>query len=400
MFVREIKAVPDRIMEEIRKTGVSEDSLEIFLSKGTFKVFKLYDVLTPAANVLKQEMLAAGGDAAVHRYAVNCKVDKTDVVLFGTKRTYEVILEKLKKMPYWDIDVIRERIESLLNIPYTLNSIPLSAGRMLQFGEKTSVMGVVNVTPDSFYPNSRIASVEEGIKKVEEMIKAGVDIIDIGGESTRPGAEPVSVEEESNRVIPLIKAIRERWDIPISIDTYKSEVARKALREGADMVNDISGLRFDPDMIGLVKEKGCPFVIMHIKGTPRNMQNNPYYEDCTREIVEYFQNKIEELIDRGLKKEKMIIDPGIGFGKRVEDNLEILRNIEEFRFFGIPILIGISRKSIIGKILNLPVEERLEGTLALNAYAVSKGANIIRVHDVKETVRVCRMIDALTYSLH
>ncbi len=396
MLVREIRTAPDRIIEEIEKVGVAKDALAIFLSKAIFEVFKLYDLPTPAANILKQEMLAAGGDAAVHKHAINCKVDKTDVVLLGMKKTYEVVLEKLKMMPYWGLDEIREKLEALLtNASYDLKPIHLRCGKTLEFGKKTYVMGVVNVTPDSFYPKSRALNVEKGIEKVNEMIEAGVDIIDIGGESTRPGAEPVSVEEELSRVIPLIKSIRERWDIPISIDTYKSEVAREALRAGADIVNDISGLNFDPDMIALVKKEDCPFVVMHIKGTPKNMQNAPYYEDCVREIVEYLQNRVEELVDKGLKRENMIVDPGIGFGKRVEDNLEILKNLEEFKCLGLPVLVGISRKSVIGNVLNLPVEERLEGTLALNAYAISRGANIIRVHDVKENVRVCRMVDAV-----
>jgi len=225
------------------------------------------------------------------------------------------------------------------------------------------------------------------------MIEDGADIIDVGGESTRPGSEPVPLEEELRRVIPVIKEIVKRTDVPISIDTYKSEVARQALDNGAVIVNDISGLRFDEKMVEVIAQYNASVVIMHIKGTPKTMQQNPCYDDVISEIYGYLSEGIERAQSYGIKQ--IIVDPGIGFGKRLVDNLEIIRRLREFKSLGYPILIGVSRKSFIGNILNLPVEERLEGTAGAVAISVWNGANIVRVHDVKEMTRVVRIVDAI-----
>ena len=227
------------------------------------------------------------------------------------------------------------------------------------------------------------------------MAEEGADIIDVGGESTRPGSNPLTVEEELFRVTPVIEALSKEIDIPISIDTYKAKVAKEALDAGAQMINDISALRFDPEMKKVAAEYNVPIVLMHIKGTPRNMQENPWYEDVIGEITEYLREGIKIATDAGIDPDKIIIDPGIGFGKRLEDNLNILKNLKKFSILECPILMGCSRKSFIGKILDLPVEERLEGSLAAMAVAIMNGANIIRVHDVKESKRVTNIIDAI-----
>jgi dihydropteroate synthase len=225
------------------------------------------------------------------------------------------------------------------------------------------------------------------------MISEGADIIDIGGESTRPGAQSISEDEEKRRVIPVIEEIRKFSDIPISIDTYKSAVAREAVQSGADFINDISGLRFDTEMVNVAMDHKIPVIVMHIKGTPRDMQKNPFYEDLMRELLEYFEERINTLNKAGV--DKIIIDPGIGFGKRLEDNLKIIKNLNEFSIFNLPVMIGVSRKSFIGNILDRTVEERLTGTIAANAMTLLNGANILRVHDVKPHKELIKMFEAI-----
>ncbi len=257
---------------------------------------------------------------------------------------------------------------------------------------KSKIMGIINVTPDSFYAGSRVNEVDL-LRRVEEMIEQGVDVIDIGGESTRPGAEPVPVEEEIKRTVGAVRLVRKHFDIPISVDTYKSEVARLSLESGADIINDISALRFDEKMVEVAAYYSCPVILMHMKGTPRTMQDNPQYDDVVSEILFFFKERIEYVKSFGL--DKIVIDPGIGFGKKLEHNLEILKRIDEFRQLGYPLLIGASRKSMIGMILNLPPEQRLNGTLAVTAYCALHGVEFIRVHDVKENVEVIKVIEAI-----
>lgn len=256
----------------------------------------------------------------------------------------------------------------------------------------TTVMGIINVTPDSFFSGSRVDEANL-LKRVEDMVKYGAEIIDIGGESTRPGSDPVPLEEEIQRVIPAIKTIRSHFDIPISVDTYKSEVAKQALENGANIINDISAFRMDENMVQVASYYKCPVILMHMKGTPKTMQQNPQYEDVVNEIVQFFKERIEFAEKHGIQE--IIIDPGIGFGKTLQHNLEILRRIDEFKSLGKPVLIGASRKSMIGMILDLPPEERLNGTLAITAYCAMHNIEIVRVHDVKENVEVVKIIEAI-----
>jgi len=267
--------------------------------------------------------------------------------------------------------------------------------RILDLSSRTHLMGILNVTPDSFSDGGEFFQVEDAVKQGVRMAEEGADIIDVGGESTRPESDPVTIEEELSRVIPVIEALSKEIDIPISIDTYKSQVAKKALDAGAEMINHISALRFDPQMKKIAAEYQVPIVLMHIKGTPKNMQENPYYDDVIEEIIEYLRESMRLAIDTGIQKENIIIDPGIGFGKRLEDNLNILKNLKKFSILDCPILVGPSRKSFIGKILTLPVEERLEGSLAALAVSIMNGANIVRVHDVKESKRVACLVDTI-----
>jgi len=266
----------------------------------------------------------------------------------------------------------------------------------LDFSRRTYVMGILNVTPDSFSDGGLFFSEEKAIEHALRLVEDGADIIDIGGESTRPGSEPVPAREEIRRTIPVIRAISKEVKIPISIDTYKAEVAAAALDAGASMVNDISGLRFDPDMPGVVARYDVPVIIMHIKGTPKDMQVNPVYEALIPEIIDYLRISIRLALKFGISEDRIIIDPGIGFGKTFEHNLEIIKNLKEFTLLEKPVAIGVSRKAFIGRILgDVPPSERLEGTAAAVAISIFNGANIIRVHDVKEMVKVARVADSI-----
>jgi len=257
------------------------------------------------------------------------------------------------------------------------------------------IMGILNVTPDSFSDGGRYQSVEEAFDHARLMIEEGADIIDVGGESTRPYSEPVAEKEELNRVIPVIEKLHGIPGALISVDTYKANVAREALKAGADWVNDISGLTYDAAMAGVIAEKDAYAVIMHIKGTPRNMQENPHYDDVAGEIRGFLQERIEYAVRMGIDRKKIIVDPGIGFGKRVEDNLRILKMLREFKKLGCPVLVGTSMKSFIGKITDMPLEERVEGTLATLAVALMNGADIVRVHDVRKARKVLNMVKAV-----
>ncbi|MCS6919802.1 MAG: dihydropteroate synthase [Fimbriimonadales bacterium] len=266
-----------------------------------------------------------------------------------------------------------------------------------QIGRRTLVMGVLNATPDSFYDGGRYPTVDAALARAEQMLAEGADILDIGGESTRPGAAPVPEEEEIQRVIPLIEAIAERFPhAPLSIDTTKSRVAQLALQAGACIVNDISGATYDPRILEVAAQAGAPVVLMHIQGTPQTMQRNPTYGDVVEEVKATLLAHAQRASDAGIPFQHIWLDPGIGFGKTLEHNIELLRNLHELASVCFCVLVGTSRKSFIGHILGgLPPEERLEGTLATLALAVAWGADIVRVHDVKEAVRAVRVADAL-----
>lgn len=256
-------------------------------------------------------------------------------------------------------------------------------------------MGVINCTPDSFYAGSQTPDVGSAVESALRMVEEGADILDIGGESSRPGAEPVSEDEEVRRVLPVIEKLRPQIKIPISIDTVKAGVARRAFEAGADMLNDISALQLDSAIAEVAASFNAAVVLMHIKGKPKNMQANPSYENVVGEISEYLQHRIEHATRYGIKRENLVVDPGIGFGKRLQDNYEIIRRLGEFGKLGRPILVGPSRKSFIGRVLNLPPAETLEGTIAAATAAILNGADMLRVHDVNAVKRAAMIADYL-----
>ena len=271
----------------------------------------------------------------------------------------------------------------------------------IDFERRTALVGVLNVTPDSFSDGGRYLDPENAIARGVKLAEEGADLIDIGGESSRPGARPVSAEEELERVVPVIRGLRRALSVPLSIDTYKARVARVAIEEGVDVVNDISAMRFDPEMVRVIAAAKVPVVLMHMQGTPRTMQERPYYRDVVEEVKGFLQERIEFALESGVGPEQILVDPGIGFGKELEHNLALLRGLAALASLGRPILVGPSRKTFIGKILGVGPEERLEGSLAAAVAAVLAGANMIRIHDVREARRAIGIADALRYgSLH
>ena len=261
--------------------------------------------------------------------------------------------------------------------------------------ERVLVMGVLNVTPDSFYDGGRYTHTSVAVAHGLQMVEAGADIVDVGGESSRPGATSVSLDEELARVIPVIRGIRQESDVLLSIDTTKAAIAEEALRTGASIINDISALRFDKGMLRIAAERGAFTILMHMLGTPETMQRSPQYGDVIAEITDFLSARVAAAVRDGVRRQRILIDPGIGFGKRVEDNLTILRELNRFKGLGRPIVVGLSRKSFLRQVLDVPVEERLTGTIAANAAAILHGADMIRVHDVKQGRQTADLVSRL-----
>lgn len=266
----------------------------------------------------------------------------------------------------------------------------------LPIGRRTLVMGIVNLTDDSFSGDGLGGDLEAAVAQARRMVEAGADLLDVGAESTRPGAAEVPVEEELRRLVPAVERLVREVAVPISVDTYKPAVARAALAAGAHIVNDVAGLQGDPEMAAIAAEHGAPVVAMHMQGTPRTMQINPTYREVVGEVAAYLARSVEIAVRAGVPRSQVIVDPGIGFGKTLEHNLEILRRLGELKALGQPLLVGTSRKAFIGRILGgLPPTERVEGTAATVALAIAGGADVVRVHDVAQIVRVARVADAI-----
>jgi len=268
-------------------------------------------------------------------------------------------------------------------------------GLELEVGKRTLIMGVLNLTPDSFSDGGLFKDVDSAVAHATRMLQEGADIVDVGGESTRPGAEPVSAEEELGRVEPVLRRLLEEVNAPVSIDTHKASVAERCLEMGAHIVNDVTALRGDERMVEVVKQYEAPVVLMHMKGTPRTMQVNPVYADVVAEIKKFLGERMAFAEGRGVSREMLILDPGMGFGKTTQHNLEIVRRLWELRELGCPVLVGPSRKSFIGDVLGLPVHERLDGTIATVVLCIVSGGDIVRVHDVKRVARAARLADAV-----
>ena len=380
-------------IHQMKITGVDPASIGLMEGKTLHFNLKVEGIEPRTANLLKQEMFALGGDVAVDERGFDCSTEKTDAILMGNQKHFEKLISKLEQYPGLNPlgQSIKETLKNISKTQYTIRC----RKRTLSLGKRTLLMGVLNITPDSFSDGGLFFDKEKAISHGLGMVEQGADIIDIGGESTRPGSKPLELEEELRRVIPVIKSIAAEVDVPISIDTYKAVVAQNAIEAGAEIINDISGLNFDPNLAKVASKEDIPLVLMHIRGTPETMQKNIHYDSLFSEILQYLKDSIQRAESAGLDPCQIIIDPGIGFGKTLEDNLYIIRNLFEFRVLGKPILLGTSRKSFIGKILNLEVGQRLEGTLSSITVSVLNGANIIRCHDVLQAKRAIAIADAI-----
>jgi len=355
--------------------GVQSGGIAIMAQKMEQLFVHIHDLRTPAANILKQDALSIGADLAVPGGVITCEVDRVDALLIATRKQIAILAEK-------------ERAQ-----PFGLKEVAVQLARLLEGRTfPVRIMGVINANDDSFFAASRFQA-DAALIQIERMIADGAQIIDIGGVSSRPGAEPVSAAEELARVRPICDAIQAKKlheKALFSIDSYTPEVVAYALKSGFGLINDITGAR-DTVLIDLAVEYDAQLCIMHMQGTPQTMQHDPHYEDVTAEVDAFFAERIAACEERGLPRERIILDPGIGFGKRLEHNLALLRNLGQFTHHGCEVLVGASRKSMIDHITPTPVEERLPGTLAIHLKALDHGASILRVHDVAEHAQAVRV---------
>lgn len=383
---------------EIKKTGADIEGVKIMAPKAVHRAIRIKGLSMPASQILKEEMLSLGSDGARSRGSLIYSDETTDMILFATVKQYKRLLKKLAVQPF-GLKALGKRIDKALrNYEATPPSLILPSGKTLDFGERTLIMGIINMSPDSFSGDGMELDVKEAVRKARQLEADGADIIDIGGESTRPGSDPVAVEDEITRTAPIIKAIAGEVTIPISIDTYKRKVAEAAIKSGAEIINDITGFHHDSQMAELAAGTGVGVMLMHIKGTPKDMQDNPSYDSLMSEIISYLEEGIEIGASNGVQEDKMIVDPGIGFGKTIEHNFQILNNLASLKALGRPILIGTSRKAFIGKTLDRAPEDRLYGTAATVAAAILNGAHIVRVHDVKQICDVVKVADKIRTS--
>ena len=372
----------------LTQIGSDPGGIAHMIGKALGRGIKLEQVPLWVAHILKQEMLSVGGDAAVHRNVIVNKIEATDVLLLGTVRQLGLLASKILAQPFGLKKIGHDLKHLLAALEPPKTRILKCRGKELKLGERTLVMGILNLTPDSFSDGGRYYSIESAIAQAKRMLEEGVDILDIGAESTRPQHEAVSAEEEWRRIEPVLKTLLEQVAIPVSIDTYKASVAAKALEAGAHIINDVWGLQKDPDMAGVVGEYQAPVIVMH-------NQEGTTYHHLMGDMMTFLRRSIELAEAHGLSGDQIIVDPGIGFGKTTEQNLEVMARLAEFRTLGHPVLLGTSRKSMIGKTLNLTVDERLEGTLATSVLGVVAGVDIIRVHDVQANSRAVQMADAI-----
>lgn len=378
-------------MKELKQIGVDTNAYSLFLNKADYKILKFEGLSCAQANILKQTALICGADLAIPKTAYyGSRRKKIAAILFANLREIEKIRIRLEEQD-WMAPITKQLGEILSKRPVGILRI---GNKKIEFN-RTYIMGVINITPDSFYSGSRYTTKETVERVAREMEEEGADFLDIGAESSRPGAESIDVKEEIQRLKKILAAVVKNTSIPISIDTCKADVASFAISQGIKIINDISGLHFDKKMAGVVAKNKASLVIMHIKGNPKTMQVNPQYDDLMGEICRYLDKKIDFATQKGIDINRIIIDPGFGFGKRLEDNYEIINRLNELTTFGRPILVGHSRKSFIGKPFNIVPEQRLEGSLGVEAILIRNGASIIRVHDVLEAKKVAILIDKI-----
>lgn len=385
----------ERARREMERIGVDPAGVRIMTPKQFLRNVRLEELTPAQANIIKQEMLSLGGEAAVSKGVVSCSVDSTDALLSGSKRHFERLTSKLRGQKLGLAEIAASIDAAISN--YERRDFTIEGrDRAWRAGERTLVMAVLNVTPDSFSDGGEFADPAGAVARGIELARHA-DWVDVGGESTRPGAEPVSAEDELARVIPVVEGLA-RAGVAVSIDTTKAAVAGAALEAGAAIVNDVSAMTMDPEMAGVCARAGCPVVLMHMRGTPRTMQKDVAYDDLTAEVYRWLHDRVERAVEQGIDRSRIVIDPGLGFGKSAGGNLELIRNIGEFRSLGLPILVGVSRKSFIGRVTGDADPKgagRLFGTMAAVALAAAGGACIVRVHDPAGARAVVDVADAV-----
>ncbi len=386
-------ATPCDAERELRAIHVDPGGIGMMSTKMLTRCIKIIGLKCHQANVLKQEMLSLGGDAAVARGTVACSIEATDVILIGTDKQFQKLCSKLNPQPF-GLAGLGSEINQLLSRVLHPPRFWKTSRRVLSL-KRPLIMGILNVTPDSFSDGNLFIDPQRAIERALLMAAEGADIIDIGGESTRPGAAAVSAEEEIKRILPVIDGLAGKINCALSIDTWKSGVARAAIDAGVEIVNDISGLTFDEQMKNVAAQSGVGVVLMHTRGTPQTMQDSTEYDDLVAEIQLFLQNSMDQAVTAGISEECIALDPGIGFAKTAQHNLHILRDLQEFSGFGRPLLVGASRKSFIGSTLKREPDQRLAGTAATVALAVANGAAILRVHDVQAMRDVADMSHAI-----
>ncbi len=385
-------------VEELRRIGVEPYGIESMAPKMLHVNIVLEGIECKAANILKQEMLSIGGDVAVSRGTVDCSVSATDAVIMGTRKQVERFVQKISPQPF-GLSNLAEQIQVLLSCLSLKDYVLETSRRRIPVGSRPLIMGILNITPDSFSDGGLFADPGAALDHALAMEADGADMIDIGGESTRPGSESIAAAAELERIVPVLRKIGPRVKVPLSIDTTKAEVAEAAADLGVEVINDISALRFDPRMVDIAARTGMAVVLMHMRGTPRTMQQSPNldYTAVRGEIIAFLRERLEYAASRGVAEHRIMVDPGIGFGKSVEDNLRILKYVREFKVIGRPVLVGPSRKGFIGRITGEPdASERIGSTAGAVAAAVMNGADIIRVHDVKQMRRAADTAHAIS----
>ena len=383
---REILARGPELKALLEAAGADAAGAAYMHRKGDARVIRVDDMKAPAANILKQEMLALGGECSNHREVILGRPERCTVHLIADEARLRQLPRKLRAQPFGLKRLAAEVLALLDGLAHRPAALPHADGKLV-FGKRPLICGVLNVTPDSFSDGGNLASSEAAVEKGLSLEAEGADILDVGGESTRPGSAGVSADEESNRTIPVIRELARRCGLPLSIDTSKAKVAVAALEAGAVIVNDVSALG-DADMASVVAERGAALVMMHMRGEPMAMQDDPRYEDCVDEIYRWLEMRLSAAVDSGIAPERIVLDPGIGFGKRLVDNTELIRRIGEFHSLGRPLMLGASRKSFIGALTGEEdPDRRLEGSLAAVARGAEAGVQILRVHDVAATKR-------------
>jgi len=381
------------VREEISGIPTSVEVIEHMSRKSEGYAVLLNNITAPQAHILKETMLSLDGDAAVHRQLIVKPIESSKVVIVGTRRQLNALGAKMKNQPFaltLVAECVKKAISNFSKKHFTLKLKDNSSIKI----DKPLIMGVLNVTSDSFSDGGKYLNVDDAVTQAMLMIEQGADIIDIGGESSRPGAMPISETEELYKILPIIEKIRSKSNVLLSVDSYKPEVAREALGAGCDIINDITGGR-NPELVDVAAKTQAIYIVMHMQGNPQNMQKNPEYANVLTDIYSYLFDANMKLQDAGISADRILLDVGFGFGKTARHNLKLLKYLHQFRSIGMPILAGLSRKSIFKSITGAEVDDRLIETVAAHYHCLTQGAKILRVHDVSEAIKAVKVFEAI-----